>query len=155
MAIYTKPRSEKKVAERLSQAGLEIYCPLETTIRQWSDRKKKVSVPIFPSYVFLRILESDRKYVLMDPGVLNFVFWQGRPAIIRDEEIEAIKTFHSSDEIDSMRIEAYHIGDVVDITSGSFRGMKGLVHEIGKKTVTFLVESLGVSIKLKINKKYI
>ena len=143
------------MAERLSQAGHEICWRLETTVRQSSDRKKKVSVPIFPSYVFIRIEESERKSVLMDPGVLNFVFWQGKPAIIRDEEIEAIKLFHSSDEVDSMVLEAYQVGDTVDITSGSFSGMKGLVHEVGKKTITFLVESLGVSIKLKINKKYI
>jgi len=60
MAVYTKPRSEKKVAERLEKAGIEVYCPLQTVIKQWSDRKKKIKIPVFPSYVFVHVGESER-----------------------------------------------------------------------------------------------
>jgi hypothetical protein len=53
------------------------------TLRQWSDRKKKVQIPMFPSYIFAHTNESERYQLLMDPGVLNFVFWLGKPAIVR------------------------------------------------------------------------
>lgn len=121
-AVYTKPRSEKKVAERLEQQGIEVYCPVQTTLKQWSDRKKKVSVPIFPSYVFLRLSEKESDLVLQDPGVLNFVYWLGQPALIRDEEIEGIRAFLSNYRDSTIVLVDYEKGDKVEIIEGPFKG---------------------------------
>ncbi len=157
MAIYTKPRSEKKVAERLSSKGYEVYCPLQTTIKQWSDRKKKVSTPIFPSYVFINIEASDRVDVLQDAGVLNFVFYLGKPAVIKPEEIETIKIFlgELNDKEYSLELDNYRKGDKVDIIAGPFAGVEGIIEDVERKTIKILVESLGTIIKVEINKHHI
>src|SRR5580698_5536039 len=91
--IYTKPRWEKKVYSRLREKGLESYCPLNKVRKKWSDRLKIVEEPLFKSYVFIHISEEDIPQVRMVNGVLNFVYWLGKPAIVRTTEIESIKKF--------------------------------------------------------------
>ena len=150
MAIYSKPRSEKKVAERLDNAGFEVYCPLQTTIRQWSDRKKKVKVPVFPSYIFVHVEEQERMEILQDPGVLNFVYWLGKPAIIKDAEIDFIKAFLSEDYLGNLETVAFEKGDHVDIIAGPFSGVKGVVEKMKKTSVTILIESLGMLLKVEL-----
>ena len=81
--VYTKPRWEKKVVEQLNQKGIECYCPLITQVRQWSDRKKKVDVPLFNSYVFVHLEESDRNSVFLSSGVVRYLFWLGKLAVVR------------------------------------------------------------------------
>ncbi len=156
MAVYTKPRNEKKVAERLSEKGFQVYCPLITTLRQWSDRKKKVKIPIFPSYVFIFLTEKERVEVLKDPGVLNFVFYLGKPALIKEDEILTIKRlFDNLDDNSEVYIQKYNKGDKVDIVAGPFRELKGIVEEIKKSEITLLVDSLGMTVKIKTNTNYI
>ncbi len=92
-AFYTMPRSEKKTAERLIERGYEVYCPTRTVVKQWSDRRKKVSEPFFTSYLFAKVNEKLRNEILKDRGVVSNVFWLGKPAIIREQEILAIKSF--------------------------------------------------------------
>ncbi|MEZ5003176.1 MAG: UpxY family transcription antiterminator [Chitinophagales bacterium] len=156
MAIYTKPRSEKKVAERLARSGFEVYCPLQTTIKQWSDRKKKVQVPIFPSYIFVHVYDIDRPVILQDPAVLNFVYYVGKPAIIRDIEIEMLKQFLDNDYFyDDISIYQYKKGDKVDIIAGPFKDYKAKIDEIQKSHIILLVDSIGVVVKLKTKVSYI
>ncbi len=76
--VYTKPKWEKKVAEQLKNAGVECYCPLIVKIHQWSDRKKKVEVPLFNSYVFVRLAEEDRNLVFQSTGAVRYLFWLGK-----------------------------------------------------------------------------
>src|SRR5687767_5047441 len=92
-AVYTKPRREKKVDKLLNEKGMESYCPLQKIQRQWSDRKKIVEEPLFKSYVFVRISDEQQTELRMVNGVVNFVYWMGKPAIIKDKEIEIIKKF--------------------------------------------------------------
>src|SRR4029077_16112 len=92
-AVYTRPRWEKKVAEILTRKKVENYCPLNKVLRQWSDRKKIVHEPLFTSYVFVRVSESEIMSLKRINGVTNLVYWLGKPAIIRDSEIETIKMF--------------------------------------------------------------
>ncbi|XOV91191.1 MAG: transcription termination/antitermination NusG family protein [Bacteroidota bacterium] len=70
--LYTRPRNEKKVIQRLENE-FEVFCPLVTTKRQWSDRKKKVSEPLFRSYVFVKVTEAERQDVLRTPGVVCYI----------------------------------------------------------------------------------
>ena len=80
-AIYTRPRWEKKVNHLLLQKGIESYCPLNKVRRKWSDRIKTIEEPLFKSYVFVRIADEERTPVRMTNGVVNFVYWNGKPAL--------------------------------------------------------------------------
>ena len=90
-AVYTRPRWEKKVANLLTRKEIENYCPLNKIVRQWADRKKTVYEPLFTSYVFVYTSENEMLPIRQTDGVLNFVYWLGKPAVIREEEIETIK----------------------------------------------------------------
>jgi len=89
--LYTKPRNEKKVAERLSDAGYSVYCPLQKVRRQWSDRVKVVEEPLFKGYLFIKIEEKIRDEVFSFPGTVRYLFWLRRPAVVREEEIHTIQ----------------------------------------------------------------
>lgn len=149
-AIYTKARSEKKVAERLQKQGLEVYCPTFTTLRQWSDRKKKVTLPVFSSYVFVKVTEQERNLVLQDIGVMSFVFWLGKPAIIKEEEIEQLKLFLGEYEGQELTIKAVAPGDTVTLKQGAFAGEKGKVEKVGNKKMYVLLESVGLMVETTI-----
>ncbi|RYY93171.1 MAG: UpxY family transcription antiterminator, partial [Chitinophagaceae bacterium] len=92
-AIYTRPRWEKKVHNLLVQKGIESYCPLNKVHRKWSDRIKLIEEPLFKSYVFVRASDDLRSEVRMTDGVINFVYWDGKPAVIKEKEIQAIRRF--------------------------------------------------------------
>ena len=89
--LYTKPRNEKKVAERLSNAGYTVYCPLQKVRRQWSDRVKVVEEPLFKGYLFIHIEMKIRDEVFTFPGTVRYLFWLRRPAVVREEEIHTIQ----------------------------------------------------------------
>jgi transcriptional antiterminator RfaH len=72
--IYTKSKNEKKVSERLEAMGIEVFRPMVTTIRQWSDRKKKIKTPLLNSYIFVKIEEQNRNKVFEIPGVVRYLF---------------------------------------------------------------------------------
>ena len=93
LAVYTRPRWEKKVNRLLTEKGLESYCPLNKVRRKWSDRMKVVEEPLFKSYVFVKVDNNDRIAVRMTNGAINFVYWDGKPAVIKEKEITAIKRF--------------------------------------------------------------
>src|SRR5690606_40964625 len=90
-ALYTKPRNEKKVADGLAKLGIEVYCPMVIQVRQWSDRKKKVELPLIPSYVFVRLEEKERERVFEVPGIVRYLYWLGKPAVITDVEIKTLQ----------------------------------------------------------------
>lgn len=149
LAVYTKPRSEKKVTERLSDKGFEVYCPLIKTVRQWSDRKKKVQLPMFPGYIFVCVSEIERSQILQDYGVLNFVFWLGKPAIVRDSEIVAIREIAEHGNEVHINSETFKIGQWVKIPDGPFKGMSGKIDKLDKRKIMVLVEQLGCTISFK------
>jgi transcription antitermination factor NusG len=92
-AVYTKPRWEKKVSTLFAEKGFESYCPLNKVHKQWSDRIKLVEEPLFKSYVFVRIPAKAQAGIRLVNGVLNFVYWLGKPAVIKAVEIDRIKRF--------------------------------------------------------------
>lgn len=142
-AVYTKAKSEKKVTERLLDTGIEAYCPTYTTIKQWSDRKKKIEVPLITSYIFVKIEESNRNIVLLDPGVVNFVFWLGKPAILKDSEINSLKA-----ELVDFHIPNVNIGESLIIEQGTFKGVDGTVISKTKKYTSIYLTSIGMTLKL-------
>lgn len=150
--LYTKPKWEKKVAEQLSKNGIECYCPTVIQIRQWSDRKKKVEVPLFNSYVFVQLTETDRNLVFNSPGVVRYLFWLGKPAIVRTEEIDIIKKWLGSTVNSEISVAKYKVGDSVEVESGPFLAQKAIVQEINSTNYILVLESLGCILKMKINK---
>lgn len=144
LAIYTKSRAEKKVEERLLKNGIEAYCPTYTTLKQWSDRKKKVELPLIPSYVFVHVDERERNQVLQDPGAMNFVFWQGKPAVIRPEEIEMLQS-----HLRNFEIPEAQVGEHIIVEHGAFKGQEGKIKHISGNSLVLVLESLNMTIRLK------
>lgn len=150
-AFYTKPRNEKKVAERLSGEGYEVYCPTRTVIKQWSDRKKKIKEPVFTSYLFAYVNESDRQCILQDQGIVSSVFWLKKPVVIRDVEIRAIREFlEEHPDAVSKRVD-YAIGEKLVVKEGPLRGEVGeLVMRKGNKVILNIL-SLNYSLQAEIS----
>jgi transcription antitermination factor NusG len=144
-AVYTKPRWEKKIDTRLIKKGIESWCPLQKVERQWSDRKKIVEDPLFKSYVFVRIDVTERSNVLMTDGVLNFVYYLGKPAVIRDEEVNNIKMYLSEKDarVSLISDEGFVQGEKIRINFGVFMDREGTVLRGSKKKVYVQLQSLG------------
>ena len=151
-AVYTKPRWEKKVAELLTKQQIENYCPLNKVWSQWSDRKKLVHEPLFKSYVFVRIEENEQWRVREVFGILNFLNWLGKPAVIRDEEIDLIKQFLNDHENVQTQKCAIKVNDTVRITSGPFSFQKGNVLEVRNNAIKVFLPSLGYQMIAEIKK---
>ncbi|MFV8322679.1 UpxY family transcription antiterminator [Flavobacterium sp. LB3P21] len=147
--VYTKPKWEKKVAEQLKNKGIECYCPLITQVRQWSDRKKKVEVPLFNSYVFVQLPDSERNAVFQSVGVVRYLFWLGKPAIVRDEEISVIKKWLNPSEGNEVSVLSFQIGDAIQLDSGPFSNQKAIVQEVTNTHYVLVLESLGCVLKMK------
>jgi transcriptional antiterminator RfaH len=149
--IYTNPRAEKKVAHQLAALGITVYCPIVKQVRQWSDRKKMVEVPLFASYVFVNIEEQEREKVLLVKGVVRFLFWLGKPAVVRNEEITSIQKWLDTDYTD-FEVREISKGDVLEIKDGPFKNYSGVVQEINKSSIRLIIESIGIMLTLKYNK---
>ena len=91
-AAYTLPRHEKAVADRLVQQKVESYLPLYSAVRCWNHRRVEVELPLFPGYVFVKMLLADRIRILSRPGIIRLVSFNGNPAVLPDEEIERLKS---------------------------------------------------------------
>jgi len=147
--VYTKPKWEKKVAEKLTQIGIECYCPLITQVKQWSDRKKKIEVPLFNSYVFVQIADSERNSVFQVSGVIRYLFWLGKPAIVKNEEIEIIKTSLKDPHLSDITVSTIQVGDKIKLESGLFSDQSAIVKEVSKNYYILVLETLGCVLKIK------
>jgi transcription antitermination factor NusG len=152
-ALYTRPRWEKKVADLLERKKVEVYCPLNKINRQWADRRKTVMEPLFTSYVFVYVTEREHLSIKQTDGVINFVYWLNKPAIIRNEEIETIKKFLA--EYDHVIVEKtrVNLNDRVRIINGPLMMWEGHVVEIRTNTVKITLPSLGQTLVAEIRKE--
>ena len=152
LAIYSRPRWEKKVNQLLQEKGLESYCPLNKVRRKWSDRMKTVEEPLFKSYVFVKVSEENRTEVRMTPGVINFVYWDGKPALIKEKEINAIKQFlneYENVEVEPLNLE---LNQRVKITTGPLMDQEGAIIGINRRTVKIVIDSLGYQLVAHIDR---
>jgi transcription antitermination factor NusG len=145
-AVYTKPRWEKKVADLLARKGVEHYCPLNRVVRQWADRKKTVLEPLFKSYVFIRSTSAELLKVKQTDGVVNLVYWLGKPAVIKDEEIDTIKRFLQDHDNVQLEKTEVSVNDRVCIITGPFLDQQGRVVEVTNKLVKVQLPSLGFAL---------
>jgi transcription antitermination factor NusG len=154
-AIYTKPRWEKKVNQLLTDKGVECYCPLNKVKRKWSDRTKTIEEPLFKSYVFVKVTEEERAKVRLTNGVVNFVYWNGKPAIVREKEIQTIKLFLDEHENVQVKPMDLTLQQRVLITSGTFMDRTATVLDLRKKEVKVSIDSLGYELIAIVDKNKI
>ena len=149
--VYTKPKWEKKVAERLNEIGVVAYCPLVAKERQWSDRKKVVNVPLFNSYIFVQIEEQERNRVFEIPGAVRYLFWLGKPAMVKDLEIETIQNWLSAPATYEVSLDEWKKGDKIVLESGPFVSQSAIIQEVKQNHYIMILESLGCV--LRVDKK--
>ena len=149
--LHTKPRNEIKVSEKLRQQGIETFAPTYHEIRQWSDRKKKIRVPYFASYVFVRLSEKDRQRAFCHSGVLRYLYWQGQPAIVRDAEIEMIRTYLHGRDREEVLVEKLHPGDEVVLLRGALKGQHAHIEHLSPARVRLLLPVLGYKITARLS----
>lgn len=127
----------------LQEKGIESYCPLNKVRRKWSDRIKIVEEPLFKSYVFVKVNQENRAAVRLTSGAINFVYWQGKPAVIKEREIIAIKKFLNEYENVEARPVELKVNQRVKITMGTLMDEEGKVLDVRHKMVKVAIDSLG------------
>jgi len=151
-AVYTRPKWEKKVAYLLTSKKIENYCPLNKVQKQWSDRKKTIFEPLFNSYVFVCASNTEHTVIKQLDGIINFVHWLGSPAVIKDDEISAIRDFLN--QYENVRVEKanVNINDKVRIIGGALTDSEGHVIEINSRTVKIYLPTLGYHLLVEVEK---
>jgi transcription antitermination factor NusG len=137
-AAYTSANHEKHVERELGRRSVECYLPLYGSVRRWKDRRVRLELPLFPGYVFVRLAVSERLRVLQVPGVARLVGFEGHPAPVPDEDIEAIRTCLAG-EHPLLPHRYLERGQRVRVLSGPLAGLTGVV--VRQKTQTRLVIS--------------
>jgi len=125
-AAYTSPRHEKKIAQQMQENRIECFLPLYRSVRRWKDRRKEIDLPLFPGYIFVHIALKDRLQVLQVPGVVQFISFSGKPAVVPDVEIEALSKGLSG----GLRAQPHpylKIGKRVRVHSGPMSGVEGIL----------------------------
>jgi transcription antitermination factor NusG len=136
---YTSANHEKRVSEQLKQRSVEHFLPTYESVRRWKDRRIKLQLPLFPGYVFVRLSQHDRLKVLQVPGVAHLVGFNGQPAVLADQEIEALRNSTAA----NLRIEPHRyltVGHRVKILRGILAGVEGIL--IRKKNALRVVLSI-------------
>ena len=150
--LFTRPRSEKKVFERLSDLGIEAYCPCQRILKKWSDRKKWIEEPVFRSYLFVKApnSESQKLEILQTPGVLKFLHWLGKAAQVRQSEIDAIRGFLGEHQcVESI---SFDVGAKLNVEQGVLKGSEGLVIYQTKHEVVLRIQKFGMSLVARLPK---
>lgn len=139
----------------LTEKGVVSFLPLIEQVRQWKDRKKRVKLPLFTSYVFVRIDLSDRYKVLQTDGVVRMVSFGGVPAAIPDWQINQLRRV--IEHPDTLQLENYfREGDLVEVTSGPFSGIKGRLREIrGETRVVINIDGIFQSASFVVEKRLV
>ena len=152
-AVNTRPRWEKKVAQILDTKGIENYCPVNKVVKQWSDRKKIILEPIFKCYVFVKVEEQKKWDVKRIDGILNYVYWLGKPAKIKEEEIDTIKKFlHEFSDVAVEQI-GLQVNQKVRIRQGILMNYEGILLELSGSRAFVKIESMGLQLSAHFDKK--
>jgi transcription antitermination factor NusG len=139
-AAYTRSHHEKTTAEHLTQRSIEHFVPTYDSVRMWKDRKKRLELPLFPGYVFVRMLLDEKRSVLVVPGVVRLVGFDNHPLAVPDDEIETLRSVVAH----KLKIEPHPFlvaGRRVRILRGALEGMQGiLVRRKGRLRMLLSIE---------------
>jgi transcription antitermination factor NusG len=152
-AVQTKPRHEKQVAVELKEKGVEVFLPLLQAVHQWSDRRRLVEVPLFSSYLFVRLQQwrEERLTVLRTQGALRFIGSRGEGASVPEEEIEAVQTL-LRERVAFTSCPFVNIGQRVRIRGGSLDGLRGILTAVNDdRSLIVSVESIQRSLQFRID----
>jgi len=147
--LYTKPHQELKVVQQLKEIGISSYCPTVKLIKQYSDRKKKVQKPLISPYVMVFIEESKRNAVFSVFGIVRYLFWLGKPAVIQEKEITLMKK-HLNGIYSAVSLTTLTKGQLFKISEGPLAGRSGRVIEAQKNTIKLQLVSLGMLVTLRL-----
>jgi transcriptional antiterminator NusG len=153
LVFYTKSRQEKKVRDQLAKNGFEVFLPLQKVMRQWSDRKQKVEVPLFNSYIFVRESEDKIVDILQSPGIAWNIRHNNKPAVLHPKEVDLINQFLSSGLlIEVNTVQDFQIGDNVQIVDGPLKGVRGqLIRTASGDRFSLAFESMASIIQVEIS----
>ena len=150
-AVYTRSRFEKKVEEKLIEKKIDVFLPTIKKLRQWKDRKKWITIPLFNNYIFVNIDYKDRYSILETDGIVKFITFQGKPVPIPFNQIDSLKIAISEPE--KVNVEpGIAIGKPVIVTAGPFKGIKGIISEKrGQNLIHIVIESINQSVSIDIH----
>lgn len=148
--ICTKPNTELKVASQLNSLGINAFCPSYSFIKKYSDRKKKTEKPLMPRYVLVKMLEKDRTNVFAIPNVIRYLFWLGKPAIVRHEEIEILKNELEGYQSISNK-SSLNVGNDFAIPYGPFKGINGKILNFSNNRMRLELKNIGLFLTVNIS----
>jgi transcription antitermination factor NusG len=152
LVIYTKPRWEKKLADQLAAKGFTVYCPTQRVKRRWSDRTKWIDQPLFSSHLFIHIEPERRDAVYFTPGFVRFLFWNKRPAEVRETEIDTLKRWLNDFDHEAISIISLSKGSQVFVRSGPLQGSSATVLEQQGIKLELYLKDLQVKVSVDLGK---
>ncbi len=153
---YTYPKFEKRVSEAISRTGVQSFLPLQVSVRQWSDRKKKVEFPLFPNYVFAYTSVEMLAELRLIDGITRFISFGGKFATATNEEIQLIKRLLNSKWPVQRETFTFRVGDFAMINHGPLQGMKGkLVQRNGKNRFLVQIEGIQQALSIEVPTNYL
>jgi transcription antitermination factor NusG len=149
--IYTKNLNEKKVAGALERANIVHYAPFYTSLRQWSDRKKKIKVALIPRVIFVNTTEAELAKVYEIPGITGILRQEGKPAKVKPMEIENLKIYLSQENFNPNQGYEFIANEMVEIIEGPFKGIVAQAKkEMGNYRILIEISVIGVNYSLSI-----
>nr|WP_319397898.1 UpxY family transcription antiterminator [uncultured Carboxylicivirga sp.] len=146
-ALYTKSRAEKKVLEQLTKLGITAYLPMRKMLRQWSDRKKWVEMPVISSYIFVYIPKEDYRLVFEANGVVAYVSYKGKACTIPDSDIQAMKRTIENQLNFDIETDQLKKGQTITVTSGPLQGITGEITDVkGSKKLYLRISNIGYTL---------
>lgn len=150
-ALYTRPNFEKRVDLELQKMGLQPYLPLRPMLRQWSDRKKWIEMPLFSCYVFVKADPKERLLALTPEGVVRMLGHHGQHSVIPEFEIAAVRKMLAHD-FDPESIPHVVPGDLLEITSGPLVGLRGVLQSVqGRQRFVIAFEGIGQAVAINVD----
>jgi transcription antitermination factor NusG len=148
--LYVKTRQELKIQNYLKSSNLniEVFCPTRIEVKQWSDRKKKIKRPLLPSILFVKTTEENRDSVFSIPGCIRYLFEFGKPAIVKDFEIERLVAITDNKRVIEHEVTAVVKGSEIDLTPYGFKDVKGIVDRVSNTVCWVALDTLGCMLKL-------
>ncbi len=139
LVVYIRSRAEKKVYEELISKNIECFLPLQKKLRQWKDRKKWVEMPLLPGYCFVHITRKEYDLVLQSRHVVGYVFFEGKAAVIPNEQITALQQMMEQFDVEvEVSSRNFAKGKKIEIISGPLMGLRGTLTGVRGKN-RFLV----------------
>ncbi len=142
-AVYTKPQSEKKVAALLAKKKIDNLCPLNRITIGSGSRRKIVYEPLFPTFVFVYVTESEMHEVRKTSDVINFVYWLGKPAVIKTSEVE--NAAHFTNLYYNIKLEktAVNAGGMIRITNEPLLNLSAGIMSVNTTRIRLTLPSIG------------